>query len=135
MPSEIRAGVRVALVGLGMLVLAASMALALRDSGVVKAATSPYELLVFQRDACGYCDAFRRDIAPLYGQGPVAAEAPMRFVDIDKTDVSRLQLNMPLTVLPTTVLMKNGAEVARIPGFTAPASFSQLVQLMVARSK
>ena len=63
------------------------------------------------------------------------AEAPMRFVDIDKTDVGRLQLNMPLTVLPTTVLMKNGAEVARIPGFTAPGSFSQLVQLMVARSK
>lgn len=135
MQGSVRTGIRIALAGLGMLVLAASIGLAVHDSGVVKAVTTPYELLVFQRDPCTYCDAFRRDIVPVYGQGPLAAEAPMRFVDIDKTNIAQLRLNAPLTVLPTTVLMKNGAEVARIPGFTAPGTFSQLVQLMVTRSK
>jgi thiol-disulfide isomerase/thioredoxin len=130
-----RNGIRIALAGLGMLVLAASLALAVRDSGVVKAAISPYELLVFQRDPCTYCEAFRRDVAPVYGQGPLAIEAPLRFVDIDKTDVAKLRLITPLTVLPTTVLMKNGAEVARIPGMTAASTFSQLVQMMVTRAK
>jgi thiol-disulfide isomerase/thioredoxin len=130
-----RHGIRIALVGLGMLVLAGSISLAMRDSGFIKAAASPYELVVFQRETCNYCDLFRRDVAPHYGRDPIAIEAPLRFVDIDKTDLAKLHLITPLTVLPTTVLMKNGAEVARIPGMTAASTFSQLVHVMVARAK
>jgi thioredoxin-related protein len=130
-----RLGIRVTLTGLALIVLGASIALALRDSGAIKAATTPYELLVFQRDPCTYCDVFRRDVMPRYVAAPLASEAPLRLVDIDKENVGKLQLMSPLTVLPTTVLMKNGAEVARIPGHTAPDTFFSLVQHMVSRSK
>jgi thioredoxin-related protein len=136
-----RHGVRVGLVGLGIFVVAASAGLALRDSGVftrgmlTSQVATPYEVLVFQRDPCAYCDVFRRDVLPRYRVGQFAAEAPIRFIDIDVDNIRNLGLSTPLTILPTAVVMKDGAEVARIPGYTGPETFFRLMGNILPRSK
>ncbi|MBV1694841.1 MAG: hypothetical protein KGP27_10320 [Hyphomicrobiales bacterium] len=93
------------------------------------------ELLVFEREACTYCEVFRRDVAPRYTRSTIAADAPLRFIDIDKVDMGRVGLRSKLDVLPTAVLMKDGIEVDRIPGYTGPDIFFQVVPLLLERAR
>lgn len=92
------------------------------------------EMLVFERQPCVYCDLFRREILPRYKASPPAARAPMRFVDIDYVDLETLGLRTRLTTIPTAVLMKNGAEVDRITGYTGPETFFQLIRRLLSRA-
>jgi len=92
------------------------------------------ELLVFEAEQCGYCELFHRNIAPGYSLAPLAATAPLRFVDIGKADVDRMGLAAKLDVLPTTVLMKDGHEVERITGLTSPATYYVLLKHMIAKN-
>jgi len=92
------------------------------------------ELVVFEADQCGYCELFRRNIAPGYTLAPLAAAAPLRFVDIGKADLDRMGLAAKLEVLPTTVLMKDGHEVERITGLTSPATYYVLLKHMIAKN-
>ena len=92
------------------------------------------ELLVFEADHCGYCEIFRRDIEPGYRLAPLAATAPLRFIDIGKVDLDKLGLTARLDVLPTTVLMKDGREVERITGLTAPSTYYVLIKHMIAKN-
>lgn len=94
-----------------------------------------YELLVFEREQCGFCEAFRSSIAPRYREGAIAQKMPIRFVDIDKADTDKLGLKTRLTVLPTAVVMMDGVEVDRVPGLVAPNSFFTLVQHILARTE
>jgi thioredoxin-related protein len=94
-----------------------------------------YELLVFEREQCGFCEAFRSSIAPRYREGAIAQKMPIRFIDIDKADTDKLGLKTHLTVLPTAVVMMDGVEVDRVPGLVAPNSFFTLVQHILARTE
>jgi thioredoxin-related protein len=94
---------------------------------------SGLELLVFEREDCHICEIFRRQIGSRYAMAPVATEAPMRYIDIDKVDLDKIRLKSRLTMLPTVVLMQNGREVERINGLTAPDTFFTLVQHMMNR--
>lgn len=93
------------------------------------------ELLVFEVEGCTYCDVMRRDVLPRYRSAPVGAEAPMRFVDINKVDTDTLALRGALRVVPTVVLMKDGKEVERIDGYTGPETFFQLVARMLDKAR
>ena len=92
---------------------------------------SSAELLVFETKQCLYCFIFRRDVVPDYMQSMRAKTVPMRFIDIHETDVNRLRLSRPLTMLPTVVLMKNGREVDRINGYMGPEPFFHMVSRML----
>lgn len=92
------------------------------------------EILVFETDACTYCEIFRRDVAPRYRFAALATQAPLRFVDVAKVDVDKLGLAARLDVLPTTVLMKDGREVERITGLTAAETYFRLLQHMIAKN-
>ena len=94
-----------------------------------------YELVVFERPDCGYCDLFRQSIAPRYRDGGMAQKMPLRFVDIDKIDTDAIGLKQRLTMLPTAVVMKDGAEVDRVAGLTAPQVFFTLIQHILARDE
>ena len=89
------------------------------------------ELLVFEAKGCAYCFIFRRDVVPNYQQSPRARDVPMRFIDVRKTDLSRLSLRQPLTLLPTVVLMKNGREIDRISGYMGPEPFFHMVSRLM----
>jgi thioredoxin-related protein len=89
------------------------------------------ELLVFEVEGCGYCNLFRRDVAPAYSRSPRARDVPMRFIDANRTDVSRLNLAEPLKVVPTIVLMVNGREAERITGYIGPEPFFHMISTLM----
>jgi thioredoxin-related protein len=91
------------------------------------------ELLVFEVDGCSYCILFRRDVAPAYERSPRARNVPMRFVDANRADLSRLNLSEPLKVVPTVVLMVNGREVERITGYMGPEPFFHMISSLMRR--
>ena len=91
------------------------------------------ELLVFERADCTYCRVFRRDVLPQYRQAVREDAVPLRFVDIDKSDLGNLALKRRIDTLPTAVLMKNGSEVDRIVGYWGPDNFFKLLAHMLAR--
>jgi thioredoxin-related protein len=93
------------------------------------------EILVFEAESCSYCEIFRRDVAPRYRFAPLAAHAPLRFIDIGKVDVDKIGLTSRLHILPTTVLMKDGREVERIPGLTAAETYYRLLQYMITKNE
>jgi thioredoxin-related protein len=89
------------------------------------------ELLVFEAKGCAYCFIFRRDVVPGYQQSPRARDVPMRFIDVRKADLTRLQLRAPLTMLPTVILMEHGREVDRISGYMGPEPFFHMVSRLM----
>ena len=93
------------------------------------------ELVVFEHPDCSYCPAFRRNVAQRYQASPQAADAPLRFVDVAASDSSRYQLKLPISVVPTAVLIKNGREVDRIAGYWAPDSFFKMVAYIRAKAE
>jgi thioredoxin-related protein len=114
-----------ALVAIAVLVAGHGLGLSAVDgSGGAKPAM---ELLVFEHPDCSYCPVFRNNVAQRYQNSRQAADAPLRFVDITTSDTGRYALNTPITMVPTTVLMKDGREVDRIAGYWAPDNFFKMV--------
>ena len=97
------------------------------------ASAPPVELLVFERADCTYCRVFRRDVLPQYRQAVREDAVPLRFVDIDKSDLGSLALKRRIDTLPTAVLMKNGSEVDRIVGYWGPTNFFIMLSHILAR--
>jgi thioredoxin-related protein len=93
------------------------------------------EILVFEAEACAYCEIFRRDVAPRYRFAPMASQAPLRFIDIGKVDVDKIGLAARLDILPTTVLMKGGREVERITGLTSADTYYRVLQYMITKNE
>jgi thioredoxin-related protein len=118
--------------------LAAGLLLLMTCSGAgraaLDAAAAPgegIELLVFEHSDCTYCRVFRRDVLPKYKSSGTGASVPLRFVDIEKSDLSALGLKSRIHVLPTAVLMKDGSEVDRIVGYWGPDNFFKLLAHML----
>jgi thioredoxin-related protein len=119
-------------------VIAAALVFVVAGHGLGRAAldarttaTSSMELLVFEHPGCTYCQVFRRRVVPRYLSSPNAEKAPLRFVDIEKSDTGNLGLASPITILPTVVLIRNGREVDRIAGYWAPANFFKMVSFLI----
>lgn len=93
------------------------------------------ELLVFELEGCTYCQVFRRDVLPRYTQSTSAAVAPLRFVDLAKTEVDSLNLEARIDVIPTAVLMKDGREVDRISGYWGPTNFFKMLSYQLERAE
>ena len=85
------------------------------------------EVIVFEHPDCLYCAVFRRDVAPGYQRSAPAAEAPLRYVDIAKSDIRPLRMKEGIDMVPTAVLMKNGEEVGRISGYWGREGFFRML--------
>jgi thioredoxin-related protein len=118
-------------------IVCASLLLLFAHRGMTRAAVEPagrttsMELLVFEHPDCTYCPVFRRDIAPSYLQSAPASEAPLRYVDITKSDISALHLKGRIDMVPTAVLMKDGKEVGRISGYWGRESFFKMLSYIM----
>lgn len=122
------------LIAAAIAVLPIPSAFAKRDAGPPTAtAATPYELIVFEADGCAYCEVFRRDVLPLYADSQVSRDAPLRFVNVSRSDETKLGLNYAITIAPTVVLLQNGREVDRITGYTGPINFVQFINHMLGR--
>lgn len=89
------------------------------------------ELVVFEHPDCTSCEAFRSRIAPRYQSSPQAAQAPLRYVDVARSDTGRMGLRSPIAMVPTAVLMKEGREVDRIAGLWGRDNFLKMVAYMI----
>jgi thioredoxin-related protein len=123
---------------LSAIAVALGVVLALLGAGhaaldLAPAPTRKVEVLVFEHADCIYCRVFRRDVLPRYREMIKADAAPMRFVDIQKSDASGLGLNSRIDTVPTTVVMRDGREVDRIVGYWGPANFLKLLAHILAR--
>src|SRR5262245_63953800 len=95
---------------------------------------SEVELLVYEHRDCVYCQLFRRDVLPRYQQA-LAAELPIRFVDIVAAGNASPGLRRKVDALPTVVLMLGGREIDRIVGYGGPDNFFKLLAHLRARAE
>ena len=93
------------------------------------------ELLVFEHPDCTYCKVFRRDVLPLYRTGTETASTPIRFIDIERTDISTLPLRTPVQMVPTFVVVQDGIEIDRISGYWSPDNFFKMLTRILARAE
>jgi thioredoxin-related protein len=122
-----------ALVAIGFFVASHGLRRSAVDSG--SPARPAMELLVFEHPDCTYCPVFRNNVAQRYQASPQAADAPLRFIDITTSDTGRYGLKLPISMVPTAVLMKDGREVDRIAGYWAPDSFFKMVAYIRAKAE
>jgi hypothetical protein len=92
------------------------------------------ELVVIEARDCPMCQLFRDEIAPLYRATARAERAPLRFIDIAHTDIDALGLASPVQIIPTVILMREGAEIDRLVGYTGPEIFMRAVGVMLGES-
>ncbi len=120
----------------GMLFVLAGQGLGRAAVDATKAGATPaMELLVYEHPDCTYCQVFRARIAPRYLKSAHAGEAPLRFVDIATAEPRGIVLKSPISQVPTTVLVKDGREVDRIPGYWAPDNFFKMVDFLIGRAE
>lgn len=93
------------------------------------------ELVVFEHQDCTYCRAFRSDTLPLYRSNGQDVRAPVRFVRVEHSDTSTLNLNGRIEMVPTFVLMQNGRELGRIEGYWAPDNFFKMLSHLMLRAE
>ncbi len=98
------------------------------------ARSSSVELLVFEHPDCVYCRVFRRDVVPQYQEATQAARAPLRFIDIEKTDTEGLGLKAPINTVPTAVVVKDGREIDRIVGYWSPGNFFKMLAYIMSKA-
>ena len=114
------------------LALAALLAFAVQKAraaldGVTPPSSSGLELVVLEVPGCIYCPVFRRDVLPRYDAFARGRELPIRFLDLNDAAADRLELDGPVGIAPTVVLLQDNREVGRIPGYLGPDNFFHAV--------
>lgn len=119
-------------------VLAVMLSARARATPDIETAALPerkFELVVVEAPGCIYCRLFRRDVLPSYAASPRAREVPLRFVDLATANGGKLALTGPIGVLPTVLLLRDGREVGRIPGYVGPENFFRSVNDLLSRTR
>jgi thioredoxin-related protein len=109
-------------------VLFGAMFIALSLSGARAA-----ELVMFEQAGCAWCDAFDREIAPVYGKTEEGLRAPLRRVDIAQALPSDLAFIETERLTPLFVLVDRGREIGRIRGYPGEDHFWGLLGVLVAK--
>ncbi|MGI9434837.1 MAG: thioredoxin fold domain-containing protein [Geminicoccaceae bacterium] len=96
--------------------------------------TSAAELVMFESDACEWCDAWHAEIGPIYPKTGEGKIAPLRTVDIHATRPADLTHVEGVRYTPTFVLLDDdGREVGRINGYPGEAFFWGMLGEMIAK--
>lgn len=104
-----------------------SVALALSCLAAITSARGA-ELIMFEQAGCPYCEAFDREIAPIYPRTPIGRLAPLRRVDIYRPVPNDLTFLRVERVTPVFVLIDRGREIGRIRGYPGEANFWGLIE-------
>lgn len=91
------------------------------------------ELVMFERRGCPWCLAWHREIGPIYPKTPEGRRAPLRRVDLDGARPNDLAGIRGVVFTPTFVLVEDGQEVGRIPGYPGEAFFWGLLGELLAK--
>ena len=97
-----------------------AMALLLPDGREAVAAESAVRLLMFEAPGCPHCKRWHAEIGTIYGKSREGVFAPLDRLPI--ADASRLSI-ADVRYSPTFVVVKNGAEIGRVIGYSGPDFF------------
>lgn len=104
--------------------------LALAAAIVLGSSAPAAELQMYRRAGCPWCQAWDRDVGPIYGKTDIGRRLPLRMVDLDG-ERPRVLLKGPIIYTPTFVLVENAHEVGRIEGYPGDAFFWGLLDRLV----
>lgn len=94
--------------------------------------TGDLELLMFEREGCGYCRLWNEQIAPAYPRSPEGVAAPLHRLDIKAPIPQGTILTGRLPAFtPTFVLTDDGTEVSRMEGYVGDEFFWVLLDRML----
>lgn len=103
---------------------------ALITVAVLGSALSAAELQMYRRVGCPWCEAWDREVGPIYPKTDIGRRIPLRMVDLNG-ERPRVSLKTPIIYTPTFVLIDNGREVGRIQGYPGDAFFWGLLEQLV----
>ena len=89
------------------------------------------ELVMFERAGCAWCEAFDREIAPIYGKTEEGLRAPLRRVDTARPVPPDLAFIETERLTPLFVLVDRGREIRRIRGYPGEDFFWGLLGALV----
>ena len=89
------------------------------------------ELVMFEQAGCAWCEAFDREIAPVYGKTEEGQRAPLRRVDIAQNMPPDLAFLDVERLTPLFVLVEQGREIGRIRGYPGEDHFWGLLGVLM----
>ncbi|MFN0218500.1 MAG: thioredoxin fold domain-containing protein [Hyphomicrobium sp.] len=116
---------------LGLLAISVATPRAAVDVAAVTPKRVGLELIVIEAPGCIYCDAFRRDVLPVFTASERGKDIPVRFVDINDLAEANLSLTAPIEMAPTIVIAKANAELGRIAGFVGRDTLFQSIGVVL----
>ena len=81
------------------------------------------ELIMFETEGCIWCKKWHEDIGSLYSRTKEGKIAPLRQIQMIEDFQDQFNLNAPVTVSPTFVLVAENNEVGRIIGYPGDEFF------------
>ena len=91
------------------------------------------ELVMVDHKACHYCNQFRREVAGDYGKSEAGSIAPLRSVSRLKKWPDDLAGITPAYQTPVFILVDNGKEIGRFPGYTGVEAFWEKLNPLLAK--
>ena len=89
------------------------------------------ELVMVQQAGCEWCEAFDREIAPIYGKTEEGLRAPLRRVDITQKLPSDLAFLDGERLTPLFILVDKQREIGRIRGYPGEDNFWGLLDVLI----
>jgi thioredoxin-related protein len=89
------------------------------------------ELVMFERAGCAWCQAFDREIAPVYAETDEGLRAPLRRVDTAQPVPPDLAFIDVDRLAPVFVLVDGGREIGRIRGYPGEDFFWGLLSVLM----
>jgi len=89
-------------------------------------------LVMFETSGCYWCDKWKREIGPIYGNTSEGKHAPLTVLNVHAALPADIALERRAVYTPTFVLIKDGVEVNRIEGYPGEAFFWGLLERMLA---
>ncbi len=100
-------------------------------TGSSAATAEDFKLVMFEEDGCYWCETWKSEIGPKYGETAEGKLAPVEVVDIDEGAPEDLVLVSSLVYTPTFVLFKDGYEVGKIEGYPGEDFFWWFLEQML----
>jgi thioredoxin-related protein len=89
------------------------------------------ELVMFEQAGCAWCEAFDREIAPIYGKTEEGLRAPLRRVDTSLGAPPDLAFIETERLTPLFLLVDRGREIGRIRGYPGEDHFWGLLGVLM----
>ncbi|MBH89477.1 MAG: hypothetical protein CMF71_04505 [Magnetovibrio sp.] len=93
------------------------------------------ELVMFESEACEWCEVWDEEIGVAYDKTNEAIVVPLRKIDIDGVIPAAYGHLKGLVYTPTFVVMDNGKELGRIIGYPGEDFFWQYLKEILMKVK